>query len=277
MKSGACKTWPLDYNRQVITSSKNPKIRALRALQNQAKERKKAGSFVIEGVRLVEEALAANWPVRSGIYSEALSSRAEAVLDQLRQVGASLEAVSAEAMAVASDTESPQGLLLEMESQDLALTGEVDFVLIVDEVRDPGNLGNLLRSAAAAGVDAVLLSPGCADAFAPKVLRSGMGAHFQIAIRKMSWAEIDDFCREHRLEILLAAAGEGEVYDQEDLSQALAIILGGEAQGAGEEARALATKIAHIPMSGKIESLNAAAAGSLFLFEVLRQRRAKGK
>jgi len=270
-------TAALDYNKLVITSTKNSKIKALRALQNQAKERKKSASFVIEGVRLAEEAVAADWPVRSGIYTEALSARGQAILNQLIQAGANLEAVSAQVMKAASDTQTPQGILLELDAQELALVEAVDFVLIADEVRDPGNLGSLLRSAAAAGVDAVLLSPGCADAFSPKVLRSGMGAHFQIAMRKLRWDEIGVFSREHRLEVLLAAAGEGRAYDQEDLSKPLAIILGGEAQGAGEEARALAGDILHIPMPGKMESLNAATAGSLFLFEALRQRKAKAK
>ncbi len=262
----------LDYNSQVITSTRNPKIQHLRALQSRSKERKESAAFVIEGVRLAEEAVGASWPVSGGIYTEALGERGTQVAEQLLEGGIELELVSPEVMAAASDTRNPQGLLLELASQELAMPAEIDFVLIVDEVRDPGNLGSLLRSAAAAAVSTVLLSPGCADAFAPKVLRGGMGAHFQITIRKMDWKKIGSFCRQHSLQIFLTAADEGKSYDTADLRHPLAFILGGEAQGGGEEARALATDIVKINMPGKMESLNAAVAGSLMLFEVLRQR-----
>lgn len=230
---------------------------------------------MIEGVRLIEEAVAASWPVRTGLYTELLSKRGKKVFAQLMESGVKMEPVSPEVMAAASDTKTPQGLLLELALREAAIPEDVDFVLIADELRDPGNLGTLLRSAAAAGIDSVLLSPGSADAFAPKVLRSGMGAHFQIAIRKMNWSEIGSFCDEHNLHVFLTAAGEGTAYSKADLTKALAFILGGEAQGASEEARALTRDILHIPMPGKMESLNAATAGSLFLFEALRQRKGK--
>ena len=250
-------------------------IKSLRALQKRARERREAAAFVIEGVRLAEEALAADWRVTGGIYTDDLSERGKEVLAQLSTNGIVLELVSSKVMTAASETQSPQGLLLKLAALELPISEKVNFVLIADEVRDPGNLGTLLRSAAAAGIDAVLLAPGCADPFAPKVLRSGMGAHFQVAMRKMEWSGISTFCAEHGLQAFLTAAGEGATYDKADLTQPLALILGGEARGTGEEARALATDIVHIPMPGKMESLNVAIAGSLLLFEALRQRRAK--
>jgi TrmH family RNA methyltransferase len=257
----------------VITSTRNPKIQQLRSLQSRAKARKENGSFVIEGVRLAEEAVAANWPVTGGIYTETLGERGAQVVEKVLDGGTDIELVSPEVMAAASDTQSPQGLMLELVSQELAIPNEVEFVLIVDELRDPGNLGSLLRSAAAAAVDTVLLSPGCADAFAPKVLRGGMGAQFQLAIRKMDWKQIGSFCTKYSLQTFLTAADEGNSYHEADLSHALAFILGNEAHGGGAEARALATDIVKIDMPGKMESLNVAVAGSLILFEVLRQRR----
>lgn len=259
----------------MITSTRNPKIQELRALQKRAKERREAAAFVIEGVRLAEEALSANWPVTGGIRTEDLSERGQEVVAQLSAHGVLVEQVSSQVMTAASETKSPQGLLLKLAAQELPIPENVNFVLIADEVRDPGNLGALLRSAAAAGIDAVLLTPGCADAFAPKVLRSGMGAHFQVAMRKLDWTGISTFCQQHELQVFLSAADEGASYDKAELTRPLALILGGEARGAGEEARALAKGTVHIPMPGKMESLNVAIAGSLLLFEALRQRRAK--
>jgi TrmH family RNA methyltransferase len=145
-----------------------------------------------------------------------------------------------------------------------------DFVLIADQIRDPGNLGTLLRTAAAAGVQAVLLAPETTDAFAPKVVRAGMGAHFRLPILSLAWDEI----RSHvaGLQIYLADV-QGTISCWEAGFEApLALIIGGEAEGASAAARTLATQSVFIPMVGSTESLNAGIAGSILLFEVVRQR-----
>ena len=150
----------------------------------------------------------------------------------------------------------------------------LDFALILDGLADPGNLGTLLRSAAAAGCGSVLLAPGCVDAFAPKVLRSGMGAHFHQPIRSLDWPGITAFVKQYHLLPLLAAAGQGNTYSQQDLTKPVALVLGSEAHGAGAHVDALIPTFINIPMPGGSESLNVAVAGSILLFEVVRQRAA---
>ncbi len=174
-----------------------------------------------------------------------------------------------------SDTETPQGILLVLPQDMIPLPGSIEPVLIIDQVRDPGNMGTMLRSAAAAGVSTVFLSPGSVDPFMPKVVRAGMGAHFHLAIRQNSWTEIRKYCKEQAdppLQVLLAEVDAGDSMWQTDLTRPLALIIGGEAEGAGEQARELADASIHIPMPGAFESLNAGVAASLLLYEMLRQR-----
>ncbi|MFZ0531585.1 MAG: RNA methyltransferase, partial [Anaerolineales bacterium] len=125
-----------------------------------------------------------------------------------------------------------------------------------------------------AGVQAVLLAPGCADAWAPKVLRAGMGAHFHLPIHSLGWQEIKCILKEpsHRLQVCLADSSAGTPYTQVDFRAPLALIVGGEAAGAGSESAYLAERRVHIPMPGGSESLNAGIAASILLFEAVRQR-----
>ncbi|HNM35617.1 MAG TPA: RNA methyltransferase, partial [Anaerolineales bacterium] len=166
----------------MITSNQNSKIKLVRALLGRAKERREAGAFVAEGVRLVEEAVKANWTCRFALYDETLSERGKSQVESLRSRGVDVEEVSASVMKSISETEAPQGILAVLEQSQLPIPNSRNFILIPDQIRDPGNLGTLLRSAAASGVQAVLIPPETTDAFAPKVLRSGMGAHFRLPI-----------------------------------------------------------------------------------------------
>jgi len=142
--------------------------------------------------------------------------------------------------------------------------------LILDKIRDPGNLGTLLRSAQAAGVDLVLIPPETSDPFAPKVVRSGMGAHFRLPILHADWNEIR--ARLGKTPVYLAETENAIPCWETDFKSALALVVGGEAEGASPEARELASQNVVIPMPGGMESLNAAVAGSVLMFEVVRQR-----
>ena len=256
----------------MITSTSNSKIKFVRALQTKPQTRREAQAFVCEGVRLVEEALSAGWPARLLLYTKELNERGQAVVNAYASQGVEVEQVAPHVMRAASETETPQGILAVLAMQVLPISAKPDFVLIADAVRDPGNLGTILRTAAAAGVNALLVSPGTVDPYAPKVLRSAMGAHFRLPLQVLSWQEIGNFLKDAGLQVYLAATGQGEAYTRTDFRLPLALILGSEAEGAGSQAYALADTQVHIPMSGQSESLNVAAAAAVLMFEVVRQR-----
>jgi TrmH family RNA methyltransferase len=257
----------------MITSTHNLKLQRLRALMDKKKQRDEEHAFVVEGVRLVEEGWLSGCEAEFVLFSGQLSQRGHEVVHGLEQAGTETLQVDPRLLEAAAGTETPQGLLAVFHRRDFPIPDRLDFALITDNVRDPGNLGTLLRSAAAAGVQAAFLSPGTADAFAPKVLRAGMGAHFRMPILQLNWIEIGEHCREKKLRVLLAESAEGTPCWDMNLREPLALLVGSEADGAGAEAKALAAQAIHIPMPGRSESLNAAVAASILLFEVVRQRR----
>jgi RNA methyltransferase, TrmH family len=256
----------------MITSPHNPKLKLIRALQGRAKERREAGAFVVDGVRLVEDAVNSDWKFRFALFDETLSERGRVLVEGLKSRGADVEEVSTSLMKSLSETETPQGILAVLELSQSPIPNLPTFVLIPDQIRAPGNLGTLLRTAAAAGVQAVLLPPETTDAFAPKVVRAGMGAHFRLPIRSMTWEEIGQFCESASQRIYLADM-DGQSCWETDLRQPIALVIGGEADGVSESARELAHQKISIPMSGNVESLNAGVAGSVLMFEVVRQRK----
>jgi TrmH family RNA methyltransferase len=255
----------------MLTSAQNPRIKLVRALTGRPKERREAGGFLAEGVRLIEEALAANWPFQFVLYSDGLSERGLQLQKRLEAKDIDTVRVKSELLQSLSHTETPQGMLAVLADFVIPALRAPDFVLILDSIRDPGNLGTLLRSADAAGVQTVLLPPETTDAFAPKVVRAGMGAHFRLPIQAMDWDHVRQITASLDLRVYLGDA-RGRSCWETDLRQPLALIIGGEAEGATGSARRLAREQLGIPMRGRAESLNAAVAGSLLMFEVLRQR-----
>lgn len=270
---GYSRSPPYNPIRPMITSSKNPKIQYVRSLLGRAKDRREAQAFVVEGVRLAEEALSAGWEADLLLFTAGLSERGRAVVEGFAARGAPVEEVAPEVMRSAGDTQSPQGILAVLPVRSLPAPESLDFAFIPDGVRDPGNLGTMLRTAAAAGVGAVFLPPGTVDPYAPKVVRAGMGAHFRLPILVETWEEIGAWLAHTSLTPYLAAAGQGQAYTLADFRAPTALVIGGEAQGAGAEAEHLARWRLHIPMPGRAESLNAAVAAGIILFEVVRQRR----
>jgi tRNA(Leu) C34 or U34 (ribose-2'-O)-methylase TrmL len=147
--------------------------------------------------------------------------------------------VSGDLFQKLSDTETPQGILAVLEFTDLPIPDSPNFILIPDQVRDPGNLGTLLRTAAATGVQAVILPPETTEAFAPKVLRAGMGAHFRVPVHSLTWEEIGQMSKSANLQIYIADMDGASCWET-DLCKPLALVIGGEAEGASDEARKLA-------------------------------------
>lgn len=253
----------------MITSSQNPKLKLVRSLMGRPRQRQEAQAFLAEGVRLVEEALAADWPFQFVLTSETLSQRGRDLAKELGAKGIQVDQVPDLLLNSISETETSQGILAVLDQSRLSVPQLLDFVLIPDSIRDPGNLGTLLRTAVAAGVQAVFLPPETTDAFAPKVVRAGMGAHFRLPIYSLSWEEIRAVTQS--LKVYLADMA-GNSFWEADFRPPMALILGGEAEGATAEARKLADLTVSIPMPGKAESLNAAIAGAILIFEVVRQR-----
>lgn len=257
----------------MISSSQNQKIKLARSLAGRSRERRAAGAFIAEGLRLVEEALAADWPFRFVLHTEELSDRGRRLLKRIQERGIEADSVKGGILQALSDTETTQGILAILDSSALSIPTTASFILILDSIRDPGNLGTLLRTADAAGVQGVLLPPETTDAFAPKVVRAGMGAHFRLPIQAMDWDEIHRLTDSLSLSVYLADMHGRSCWEM-DFRGPLALIIGGEAEGATGHARQLAAQAVSIPMEDRAESLNAAVAGSILMFEVVRQRSA---
>ena len=256
----------------MITSVQNRNVKYIRALQSQGRFRREEHAFVVEGIRLVEEALKADWDARLILFVEGLNQRGQSLLASYSERGAELQQVTQQVMRAAADTQAPQGLLAVLPIKELSVPEVVDFVFIPDSVRDPGNMGTMLRTAFAAGVDAVFIPPKTVDVYAPKVVRAGMGAHFHLPLRKLTWQEISHRFKNTLLKIYLADALAGRPYNQAEFQQPTAVIIGGEAEGVCEAAQKLAEERLRIPMPGGAESLNVAVAAGVLLFEVVRQR-----
>jgi TrmH family RNA methyltransferase len=170
------------------------------------------------------------------------------------------------------ETITPQGIAAVVVQPQLPLPAQPTLILVLDQLRDPGNAGTLLRSGEAAGVDLVLFAPGTVDPFNDKVVRAAMGAHFRLPLRSCAdWAAVQSLLPA-AAPCYLAAAAAQLSYDRVDWRQPAVLIIGGEATGASPMAQTLAQPIS-IPMHGQVESLNAAMAGAVMLFEAARQRR----
>jgi len=254
----------------VITSPHNERVKTVRALVRR-RVREREARFVVEGTRLVEEMVGAGVRPALVFYTEdwLSSPAAQGLMPHLEQAQNGAWPVAGTVMAACSETETPQGVLAVVPF--LHLAPRPGLILILDRLRDPGNLGTILRSAEAAGVGQVILTPDTVDLHNPKVVRGAMGAHFRLPVARLGWPAIREQASNRT--VWLADAGGEVAYDAVDWTRPSALIIGGEASGAGEEARSLAGGRVSIPMPGKAESLNAAMAAAVILFEAARQHR----
>jgi TrmH family RNA methyltransferase len=259
----------------MITSTDNQTVKEARALL-EPKGRREQGRFLVEGVRLIEEALKAGMPPAFLFHLPEASDneRSAALLQTAAAAGSRVVELAPKVYQALADTVSSQGVIAAMPIPRVTPRPSPAFNLVLDQLRDPGNMGTILRGAEAAGADRVLLTPGCVDPWGPKVVRSGMGAHFRLPLLiARDWTTVDDALQ--GLPVWLTAARGAQAYDEVDWTGRFALVIGGEAAGYTPAAwREPAGRIT-IPMAEPVESLNAAMAAGVVMFEVARQRRQK--
>lgn len=253
-----------------ITSRDNSLFKQLRKLAESARERRKNGQVLLDGAHLAEAYIdACGQPELLVAAAGDCSPDAMRVLRRLPQV--ETVTLPPAMFAEISPVATPTGLLALAAMPQLPLPAAPTFALLVEDVQDPGNLGSMLRSAAAAGVDAVYLSAGCADIWSPKTLRGGQGAQFLVPIAEH--ADLVAVASAFAGRTLAAELGGNSLYDC-DLGGAVAFMIGNEGAGLSTALLAVASERVRIPMPGSMESLNAAAAAAVCLFERVRRQAA---
>lgn len=266
----------------MITSTANAQVKELIRLMKKSRAREDAGVFIVEGPRIAGELTDdPAWQERiERVYlSESYAAKHKGEQDGLRRTSR-VEILADNVFDHVSDTKTPQGILAvvkrkEYELEDI-LGGQQgnSLVIILDNLQDPGNLGTIFRTAEAAGATGILLSRDCVDIYNPKVIRSTMGAVF-----RLPFLYVDDLpgavseLKETGIRVFAAHLEGKNAYDREDYSGGTAFLIGNEGNGLRDEVAECADCRIRIPMQGKSESLNAAVAAAVLMFEVSRQRR----
>lgn len=266
----------------MITSMANQKVKRVVQLNKRAGQRKKEDVFVAEGIKMFLEApkehlkevyISENFSA----FLEGQGDRGERARRKLENCG--YEVVSEEVFAKMSDTQTPQGVLCLVGQQhyrleDMLQRKECPLLLVLENLQDPGNLGTIFRTGEAAGVCGVIMSKDTVDVYNPKVIRATMGSVYRVPFCYVEDLEAAAMQIKNAGVQMFAAHLKGEKsYDRCDYRKAAAFLIGNEGNGLTEKAVALADSYVKIPMMGKVESLNAAVAAALLVFEAARQRR----
>jgi TrmH family RNA methyltransferase len=257
----------------MITSASNERIKQVRSLLSLRKNRHKLGLYVAEGPHLLQEAIRTQAEVTEVFYTTEFAATMEgkALLASTSGLSPQFVEVDNVVMMSISNTKTPQGVVSVVPIQDLKVTEQLDFVLVLDNIRDPGNVGTIMRVAASAGVQLMIVPSGTADLYNPKVVRSAMGAHFSLPVRHMSWEAVATYLNE--MVIFLADSRGGTEYYRMDWTQPCALIVSDEAHGPSHEAQRTAHARVMIPMPGGADSLNVGVATGVLIYEGVRQRR----
>lgn len=248
--------------------------RLLRSLR-QRKSREAEGLFLAEGVRAVEDLAASALPLRFALAASTVgdTARGRALLDVLAAKGVAVHEATERELAALADTETPQGILAvaaipSAGLDELSVDAEPAVIVVLDAVQDPGNFGTLARTAEALGAVGLVALPGTVDPWNPKSVRAAMGSTFRLPIVPVDWEGLSPWLSSRGFATLAAAAG-GEPIPHPRPRRA-ALVLGNEGAGVSEDTRARADRVVGIPIRGRAESLNVAAAGAILLYELLR-------
>jgi len=261
-----------------LTSKNNPVVKTVRLLATQAR-RAPAELTLVEGVRSVEEVLRANIEISTVLISDNFgdSERGLRLREVLVQSGLKIYQIPEALFRSLSDVKASQGILalVRIPARKLItdLAADRPLLLCAAGIQDPGNLGTLIRAAAAAGASMVCTLSGTVSVRNPKTVRASAGAVFHIPfIEELAPEGFLEFCRRRSIPVLRSSAHEGNCYFREDLTGPCAILLGNEGSGVDRAAWAAGLRSVHIPMAPGAESLNVAVAGAILMFEALRQR-----
>ncbi len=262
----------------MITSPSNPTIKQIRKLRDR-KERHQSGLFFVEGLRIVGEALASNWHIEILIYSPSLlnSLFGLELIEKFQSNGGKVLPVSEEVFFSLSSKEGPQGIAAVIhqhwaELEDITpKQGEIWVAL--DSVADPGNLGTILRTNDAAGVQGVILLDQCTDPYDPASIRASMGAIFNQVLIKATFQEFAFWKRMYSIPVIGTSDKAHQDYHFYDYPNQMVLLMGSERHGLQEKHFAICDEIVAIPMQGKSDSLNLAVAAALCVYEIFNQRR----
>ncbi|HJV06036.1 MAG TPA: RNA methyltransferase [Chromobacteriaceae bacterium] len=262
------------YQSKIITSPQNEEIKHLNRLVQNGRERRKEGVMVLEGLHLTQSCLEAGGQLRRLYLNERALDHPElkALLTRLPDAAVVVTVPDSILARVTALNTAAEVLAVCARPQPAMAAADASRVLLED-IQDPGNLGTILRCAAASGVREVFLSKGCVDIFSPKVLRAGMGAHFALNLHEQ--AELaDEMCAFGGRKLVTHLDGSVSLY-HEDLTGPVALVFGNEGAGVSASLVAQADARVRIPMPGHAESLNVAMAATVCLFERVRQCEAK--
>ena len=246
-----------------ITSLKNAKVTTWKSLKDR-KGRKETGCFLVEGRKMVEEALASAFPV------DAILVDADRAAEFSLPRHIPVFTMPSHVLAAVCDTKTPQGIAAVVRMAGVQLTGS--RLVAMDGVQDPGNVGTIIRTADAAGFDGVILSTQCADVFSPKVLRATMGSIFRMGIRVTD--DLPGVLAQMVKEgaSVLSSQLDGEpFYQRSPLNERFVLVIGSEGNGVTDEVKAVATHKVKWPMRGGAECLNAAVAAGIMMYELSRE------
>ena len=264
----------------LISSPQNPRVKQAIALRNRS-EREETGLTRVEGYEEVRFAIGAGVKPGSLFFCPALfqDARQADLLAEVRQRGAEMLEVNERVFEKLAYREGADGWLLICPFPAVSLSSlhlqPRPFVVVADGLEKPGNLGAILRTADAAGVDALISADGVTDWGNPNVVRASKGAVFSVAVIQASSAETIAWLHDHAIQIVVATPRAELVYTDADLSGAVAVVVGSEKYGAGSLWFERGNQAVRIPMSGRVDSLNVSTAAALLIYEVVRQRRAR--
>ena len=245
-----------------ITSLKNAKVTIWKSLKDR-KGRKETGCFLVEGRKMVEEAITSAFPV------EAVLVDADRTAEFHLPGNVPVFTMPSHVLAAVCDTKTPQGIAAVVRITEVELKGQ--RLVAMDGVQDPGNVGTIIRTADAAGFEGVILSSQCADVFSPKVLRATMGSIFRMGIRVTD--DLPGVLSSMAAEgaSVLSSQLDGEpFYHRSSLNERFVLVIGSEGNGVTDEVKAIATHKVKLPMRGGAESLNAAVAAGIMMYELTR-------